>query len=134
MAREDSRFIRIPKSKVILMREAKKAQYSLSEIALAFHVGKSTASLYCRDLFQHPSRRYDTEEEAREVIRLRGIGKDHRIYRNCVDCGTRIGNEHIRCLKCNLEYQENTGERDMFIESGKLSQFPNQVGVPYLTT
>jgi len=127
--RRDGKFTRLSKSKITIMREAKTAGYSLSEIASSLSVAKSTVSLYCRDLYSHPNRVYETEEEARLAIYLRSLDKDHTKKQNCIDCGKIIRNEHTRCLKCNLEYQLNTGELEKFINSGiptrrKASQLP----------
>lgn len=121
--RQDGRFTKIPPEKVALIRQAKQDGYSLSDIRRVFEVAKSTASLYCRDIFWHPNRKYYTEDEAREAVMLRTLGTDHSKYRSCVACGSNIRNEHIRCLACNLAYQESSGERQMFIESGVTTRY-----------
>ena len=123
MMREDGRFTRIPSLKVELIRNAKRENYSLREISQAFDVAKSTASYYCRDLFDDPQRVYQTEEEAREVIALSGVGKDHNAYHSCVDCGRTVRNKHTRCLVCNLNFQETSGERERWIEAGIPTRF-----------
>lgn len=121
--RSDGRFTPIPEAKVELMRKAKKDGYSLREISNVFSVAKSTVSYYCRDLFWHPNRLYETEEDAREAIILRGIGKDHNKYKPCIDCGMPIRNSNTRCLKCNLGYQKSSGELYDFITSGIPTRF-----------
>lgn len=121
--RKDGRFTRIPSDKVLLIREAKCSGCSLQEIANMYQVCKSTASLYCRDLFYDSQRIYETEEKARLVIYLRGIGEEHSIYKHCLDCGKTIRNEHTRCLKCNLAHQVVTGVTKKLALGGVEYQF-----------
>ena len=47
------------------IRRAKRDGSSLKEVAARFHISKSTVSTYCRDLFQHPQRIYETEADTR---------------------------------------------------------------------
>lgn len=121
--RKDGRFIRISQDKVDIMRRAKQEGYSLREVSVSLNVAKSTVSLYTRDLFYHPNRIYQTEEEARNAVYQRNIGKDHTKYRKCIDCGDKIRNEHVRCLKCNLVYQRESGNLQKWVESGVSTQF-----------
>jgi len=116
--RADKRFTRIHTSKVILMRQAKIDGYSLREIGETLEVAKSTISLYCRDLYWYPTRVYETEQEARDAITMRGVGTDHSKYHYCSQCGRKVRNEHQRCLKCNLSYQLEEGERARWIIGG----------------
>lgn len=122
-SRTDGRFTRIPSSKVFLIREAKRSGYSLLEIANEYNIGKSTASLYCRDLFYDPQRIYETEEEARLVVYLRNVGKDHNTYKGCLDCGRAIRNSQVRCLECNLAHQVAIGGIDNLVLRGEVYRF-----------
>ena len=124
--RKDGRFTRIPSSEVELIRDAKRKNYSLRDISQVFSVAKSTVSYYCRDLFDDPQRIYLTEKEAREVITLRTVGKDHNAYHECIDCSRKIRNKHTHCLTCSLSFQKVSGERDKWITSGISTRF--QVG------
>jgi len=121
--RKDGLFTRLPQFLIKDIREAKLRGYSLREIAEAYQVAKSTASLYCRDLYDDPQRIYQTEEEAREIIALRGLGKDHNVYHLCIDCGKTIRNTPIRCLHCNLTYQKLNGELAAFVKRGEPYRF-----------
>lgn len=121
--REDKLFSRLPSDIIIRIREAKQYGYSLSDIANTFHIAKSTASLYCRDLFWYPNRIYGAEQEMRDAIAERGKGKVHSIYHPCIDCGETIRNERARCLKCLLIYQRLNGELESLIKLGEAYRF-----------
>jgi hypothetical protein len=87
-----------------LIRTSKINGFSLSEISNQYHVAKSTASIYCRDLFYYPGRKYKTEQEFRQGILDRQRGKDHHGYHPCIDCSKMIGdNRHMRCRECYLK-------------------------------
>lgn len=121
--RKDGRFIQLPGTTVDRIRKAKQDGYSLRDIETAFGIARSTASLYCRDLFWYPGRLYETEEQAREAVALRGFGRDYAKYHHCVDCGKRIRNKHVRCLTCNLTFQDVSGERARFMEASIATRF-----------
>ena len=121
--RGDELFTRVTASVVREMRAMKRDGASLSEISDALGVAKSTASVYCRDLFDHPSRVYLTEDDYRDAVLQRGLGKDHCKYRSCVGCGRKIRNEHTRCAACNLVYQMETGEVERFVAAGEAARF-----------
>lgn len=123
MPRKDKLFTRKPDDMINAMREAKINGASLKEITEAFDIAKSTASLYCRDLFWHPNRIYQTEGEARDAVAMRGIGTDHSIYRKCLDCGGTIRNENKRCLSCNLKQQAVNGVLDALVILGSKHRF-----------
>ncbi len=121
--RSDKLFSRISASVVCTMRDMKRDGLSLREISDELLIAKSTVSVYCRDLFDHPSRIYFTEEDCRNAVVQRGIGMDHCRYRLCLDCGLKIRNEHLRCAACSLAYQTETGEVARFVEAGKETRF-----------
>ncbi len=121
--RKDGLFTKLPSARIQLIREAKRDGCSLGEISQVFSIAKSTASYYCRDLFWHPQRVYQTEKEARLIIALRGAGKDHSKYHTCINCGKSIRNEFTRCLQCNLNEQEQNGQRKRWIIGGIPTRF-----------
>lgn len=100
----------LPQSKIESIRNAKREGMSLQDISKTFGCSKSTASLYCRDLFYHPSRKYNTEEQARQIPIERRKGKLRRRYPSdynrkrklysCVSCGNLISRKGHLCLKC----------------------------------
>lgn len=51
------------------IRQAKRDGMPLLAISKKFGCAKSTASLYCRDLFDHPNQMYKTERTARQAKR-----------------------------------------------------------------
>jgi hypothetical protein len=123
--RKDNKFTRLPQWKIDNIREWKLRGYSLREISKYYGVAKSTASLYCRDLFFNPMRKYQSESEIREAIALKGKGTDHAKYHQCVDCGETIRNTNKRCLACLITYQSLNGDREKWIESGKPTRIIN---------
>lgn len=122
MNRKDGLFTRISAEKVAAMRQMKKEDFSLQDIAQKYHVAKSTVSIYCRDLFDHPKRIYQTEEEIRDVIFKRGIGKNHDAYHKCA-CGVKIRRDHQRCLTCRKKYEKESGTLDRFFQGGVAHRF-----------
>ena len=88
----------LPKTIVKLIRQRKEEGFSLTEIAKEFGCCKSTASLYCRDLFYHPLRKYKTEKEARQIPISNRKGKPRKKYPRDHQ------REHLRrllpCIKC----------------------------------
>ena len=62
--------MRISQSIVDSMRKDKSNGLSLDYISRTYNVAKSTASLYCRDLYNYSSRVYQTQEEARQMSAL----------------------------------------------------------------
>jgi len=83
------------------IRQAKLEGLSLREISKTFRCAKSTASLYCRDVFNYRGRIYGTEAVARKAIvdRNRGICRRYPVH-GCLDCQKLIRLEHTRCLHC----------------------------------
>jgi len=106
---------------VARIRTLKKEGVSLRLLAQKFGLAKSTVSLYCRDVFWGPHRKYDSEAEARASIyertkalrQERGIsGWDtwrgrHRLTKQCPDCGKYIRSESKRCKECYGKQQQN---------------------------
>lgn len=97
---------RLPKSLVSRIRADKKLGMSLLDIHDKYGIAKSTASLYTRDLYRHPLRKY-TEEEYRRIIYLRGVNKNHEAWHNCIDCGKLIRKRANRCMGCSLIYEKS---------------------------
>jgi len=89
---------KLPDTTIDAIREAKVTGTSLREISEIFGCSKSTASLYCRNLFDYRDRLYKTEEEARFSIAERNkADKDRhkrykysKKYRRCINCGQPI--------------------------------------------
>ena len=89
---------------VRLIREAKARGDSLLDIAKKHGVSKSTVSLYCRDLFEHPKRIYLTERACRQnlVVRQRSHPRSPDKRVPCKGCGASIradGKTQL-CIKC----------------------------------
>lgn len=89
------------------IRQAKLDGKSLKQIAEMFGCAKSTASLYCRDVFEHPNRLYQSEQDARAAI-LRGNQLNpnrsrgtYRTYYPCIECGKLIRRNGSRCIVCH---------------------------------
>jgi len=122
MNRKDGLFTRIPAKKIAAMRQMKEEGFSLGDIALKLHVAKSTVSIYCRDIFDHPKRIYQTEQEIRDVVFKRGVGKNHEAFHRCA-CGAKIRRQHKRCLSCRRKYEKESGELDKFIQGGIANRF-----------
>jgi len=92
----------ISQSTITQIRKAKTEGYSLNDIAKSYNVAKSTASLYCRDLFDDPRRIYQTEEDARTIMALH---QTHTYY-PCPNCGKIIRKDRKLCKSCdNLRRQ-----------------------------
>ena len=66
---------------------------SLKTLAEKYHLAKSTVSLYCRDVFDHPLRKYSTEKEAREAIRSKKLHK-------CANPSCNNLTTKTHCLSC----------------------------------
>lgn len=71
---------------------------SLKTISSKYGIAKSTVSYYCRDLYTYRTRKYQTEEEARNHT---NSSKRHI----CRNCGSPCKKEGGLCLKC---YKEST--------------------------
>ena len=90
------------------IRQGKREGLSLKTLAIKFHCCKSTVSLYCRDLFYHPRRKYRSEYEARRIpfIRRKDLprkkyphSKARKLY-PCVVCGYLIRRTNCLCIRC----------------------------------
>lgn len=120
---------KLPPETIKRMRQAKLDGESLKNIAAIFGCSRSTASLHCRDTFNHPRRKYKTEAEAREAIA--------RHYRThpCIDCGKQIRVEHIRCAKCHLiKIKEAQSLRIATLVACKASQRASQTREAFTIT
>ena len=106
-----------------LIRVAKSSGRSLTDISRQYHVARSTISIYCRDLYDDPQRKYETEAEFRHNLVLKGKGKNHNKYHPCIDCGAKIRNNRTRCYSCNIEYQRMNGHIDKLISLGTNTRF-----------
>jgi hypothetical protein len=62
------------------IRKRKQEGASLRQLANEFKCAKATASLYCRDLFEHTGRKYQSEKEARQTPILKCKGKPRKRY------------------------------------------------------
>ena len=85
------------------MRQDKINGASLIALSAKYGCSKSTASLYCRDLISHPTRKVLTEEEARNSERLRKQRTGYnRKKKPCTDCGKiiRADNKTGFCAEC----------------------------------
>jgi len=80
------------------IRKEKADGASLKTLAEKYHLAKSTISLYCRDVFDHPLRKYSTEKEAREAIRSKKLHK-------CANPSCNNLTTKIHCLSCYLGRQ-----------------------------
>lgn len=110
----------LPEATVSEIRRLKHAGASLRELAVQFGCAKSTVSLYCRDLFEYPRRKYHSEKEARQLPILNRRGKprkrypsdsaEHRrlhrrryghkpIYK-CANCGSPVWRKGSLCIIC----------------------------------
>ena len=76
------------------MRRDKHSGLSLLQLSLKYKVAKSTASLYCRDLYNNPQRIYKTGKDARQRIVA------NRKRYPCIKCGTLCKREGGLCAKC----------------------------------
>ena len=85
---------------ILLLRQRKQEGFSLSEIAHEFNIGKSTASLYCRDLFSHPMRKHQTERDARRQITINKSKRWHKGKRSPSDLNKDRARNHLPCIKC----------------------------------
>jgi len=62
------------------IRNRKRGGESLKQISKELGIAKSTASLYCRDLFEYRGRKYQTEKEARQIPIQNRKGKPRKKY------------------------------------------------------
>lgn len=87
---------------IYLIRQRKRDGLSITKIAKEFKLSTSTVSLYCRDLFNNPSRKYKTEEEARHKISLYKSERWHDGKRSPSDLITNrpSKHKHLPCIKC----------------------------------
>ena len=112
----------LPATTIELIRKRKSDGFSLADIAKEFGCAKSTTSLYCRDLFYHPLRKYATEKDARQIPIDGRKGKPHKKYPRdtlkeylrkmvpCVKCGKprQCRSESGLCIVCHrLKRREN---------------------------
>ena len=98
----------VPPEIVAQMRADKLQGISLKEIARKYGISLSTTSLYCRDLFSHPSRKYQTEAEARQMMCV--VSKRNNLLhperprysktRQCPNCGKMIKQVSEMCIDC----------------------------------
>ena len=77
------------------MRFFKRQGLSLKAIAKELHIGKTTVSYYCRDLYQHKKRVFKTETEARDRI-------THTL-KPCPDCCNPIRKDNYTCRPCYIK-------------------------------
>ena len=87
----------------LMAQQMKREGYSLLDIAVKMGIAKSTASLYCRDVFYYPGRKYSTEAENRRTIYLRCIGKSHHSRGE-----KRDHHRSIQCKGCPRLIREGT--------------------------
>ena len=80
------------------IRKEKADGASLKTLAEKYHLAKSTISLYCRDVFDHPLRKYSSEKEAREAIRMKKLHK-------CANPSCNNLTTKTHCLSCYLGRQ-----------------------------
>ncbi len=85
---------RINNTVVTSIRTDKQQGLSLNQLSVKYHISKSTASYYCRDLFTHPKRQYLTEHDARHRVTLNA-----KRYK-CRQCGTPIKRQGGLCVTC----------------------------------
>lgn len=95
---------RIPDHTVKAIRSDKQDGLSLKEIAIKYSISKTTASYYCRDLFTHPSRIYQT---TRDVILRRSHLKKRYI---CSTCGKPTKSKNKMCAVCYHAARRNNAK------------------------
>jgi hypothetical protein len=97
---------KLPDSTVQLIRQRKTEGKSLTEIATECNCTKSTVSLYCRNLFDNPRRKYKTEQEARQAILTLRRGKPRKRYP--VDNHQIYLDSQLPCTKCGKPRQRHS--------------------------
>jgi hypothetical protein len=78
------------------IRDMKAKGQSLLFISRELKIAKSTVSLYCRDMFEHPKRRYPTRAIALKAIK--------QSVKKCPTCDTIIRKCRPMCKKCLAAY------------------------------
>ncbi len=104
----------IPTLEVTEMRRLIIRGYNLREISAITSRPKSTISLYCRDLYEHPQRKFKTEQEARQRIVERARG--HRVYQRhpCPICHAMMATNSRCCIRCyQIQQKTSAAERDL---------------------
>ena len=99
---------KIPDRVIQAMRREKSAGDSVKVLGKRYGISPSTVSFYCRDLYTHPSRIYQTEKEARtagylrtEAARARGEGRGRLIPCNrCPNLVRAAENVTGMCRSC----------------------------------
>ncbi len=85
---------RIPDTTITAIRNGKQAGQSLGQLSEQYHIAKSTVSYYCRDLFSHPRRKYQTELEVRKRV------TEQAKRFTCRNCGSPIKSKNGLCGTC----------------------------------
>jgi len=88
--------LRLKQALVKSIREDKAVGLSLKEVALRNNVSANTVSTYCRDLFWHPHRIYQTEEDVRAANQQHNIDNRHP----CKLCGKLVWGLAEYCWSC----------------------------------
>lgn len=134
------RVVKLTTETINAIRRAKSEGASLSEISRIYRCSKSTASSYCRDLFSYPTRKYQTEADARKrTPRLTPCLKCGKlIYAKktglCEDCYKASKNKYppqnhghqlIPCAKCEKTIRKNKSGlcvNCLYLERAKTAQ------------
>ena len=133
---------RLDRNTIDNIREGKRDGRSLKDLAQEFGCTKSTVSYYCRDLFTHPMRKYQTLEDVRkshnESKKARyATGKrcpsDFKNYPSrhairkmypCVSCGKPMSRKGSLCINC---YTEKLKERKISYENKKKEKIDREL-------
>ena len=86
--------VKFQPDKIKLIRNDKTAGKSLSDIAAKYNCSKSTVSYYCRDIFDHPNRQYQTEKDVRQRLHETRKVRNH-------------GHKLVPCTKCQKPIRVN---------------------------